>query len=242
MDRPSSLYLFVKNQIEELIVRGQFMPGKRLPSEHELAKRYAVSRMTLREALRALEEEGLLIRRHGVGTFVATSAPKIKSILDVNYSVSEMIANMGFRPGTCEQNVEEVSADSHLAKHLNVKEGSKVFAIERVRTANDKPVVYSLDVLPASLVPDDFAIKTMDGSLYEFLETTCNIVLSSSMAKLLPVKAARRVARKLRVRMNSPVLLLEQVDTDAVGQPVLFSREYFVTDYFDFVIFRRRKK
>ena len=242
IDRPSSLYLTVKDEIEELIVKGTFKPGDQLPSEYDLSKKYGVSRMTLREALRALEEEGLVAKKQGLGTFVKTTAQRIKSILDVNYGVTEMIKNMGFRPGTQEKNVEEVFADSHMVKALNVKEGTKIIALERVRTADKIPVAYTLDMIPATILANINDIKDLGESIYDFLQEKCNIVLSSSMARLFSAKATRKLADKLKVKLNSPLFLLEQTDTDQAGRPVVFSREYFVNDYFDFVIFRRRKK
>ena len=242
LNRPSSLYINVKNEIEDMITRGNFNPGDKLPTEYDLARKYRVSRMTLREALRALEEEGLVTRKQGVGTFVKAASQKIKSILDINYGVTEMIMNMGFHPDTKEIKIEEVFADGHMAKTLNVKEGLKVITIERVRTADNIPVVYSLDMIPISILSDIGDIKSLGGSLYDFLEAKCNIVLSSSMARLFPTKATRKIAKKLNVKVNSPLFLLEQLDTDQAGSPVVFSREYFVTDYFDFVIYRRRKK
>lgn len=242
IQRPSSLYLSVKDEIVAAISKGEFKPGDKLPSEYDLARKLGVSRMTLRESLRALEEEGLLARKQGVGTFVKATSHRIKSILDINYGVSEMIANMGFRPGTQESQVEEVMADAHLAKTLNIPEGAKVITIERVRTADKIPVVYSLDMIPDSIIPNLSEIQNLDGSLYDYLEKRCRIILSSSTARLLPTKAIRVLANKLNIKMGSPLFLLEQTDTDQAGTPVVFSREYFVTDYFDFVIYRRRKK
>ena len=61
------------------------------------------------------------------------------------------------------------------------------------------------------------------------------------MARLFPTKAMRIMANKLNIKMGSPLFLMEQTDTDQTGRPVVFSREYFVSDYFDFVIYRRRK-
>ena len=241
-DRPSSLYLFVKDEIEELIAKGEFKFGDQLPSEHDLSRRYRVSRMTLREALRALEEEGLVARKQGTGTFVKASSQRIKSILDVNYGVTEMIKNMGFHPGTKEIKVEEVLADSHMVKALNVKEGSKIITIERVRTADNAPVVYTLDMIPVSVLSNIDDIKELGESVYDFLEKKCNVVLSSNTARLFSTKATRKLANKLKIKLNSPLFLLEQMDTDQTGKPIMFSREYFVNDYFDFVIFRRRKK
>lgn len=242
VQRPSSLYLSVKDEIMDSIARGELKPGDKLPSEYELAKKYGVSRMTLRESLRALEEEGLLARKQGVGTFVKARSHRIKSILDINYGVSEMITNMGFRPGTQESKVEDMTADAHLAKVLNIAEGAKVITIERVRTADGIPVVYTLDMIPVSIVKDINDIQNLDGSVYDYLEQKCHVILSSSLARLFPTKAIQKLANKLNIKVGSPLFLLEQTDTDQAGRPVVFSREYFVSDYFDFVIYRRRKK
>ncbi|MFH1081453.1 MAG: GntR family transcriptional regulator [Pseudomonadota bacterium] len=239
---PSSLYLFVKGKIVDFIANGELKPGDQLPSEYELAKNLGVSRMTLREALRALEEEGLLARKQGVGTFVKARSHRIKSILDINYGVSEMIENMGYRPGTQESKVKVVMADTHLAKTLNIAEGEKVITIERVRTADNIPVVYSLDMIPNSIISDINDINNLDWSVYDYLERKCHVILSSSTARLFPTKAVSKLANKLNVKVNSPLFLMEQTDTDQTGRPVVFSREYFVSDYFDFVIYRRRKK
>ncbi len=62
------------------------------------------------------------------------------------------------------------------------------------------------------------------------------------MARLVPTKANRKLATNLNIKVASPLLHLVQVDTDQVGRPVVYSREYFVNDYFDFVIYRKRKK
>ncbi len=71
----------------------------------------------------------------------------------MNIGVTEMIVNMGFHPGTKEENCEELGADVRVAKALNVKEGSKVYFIERVRTANGRAVVYSVDMIPLWCIP-----------------------------------------------------------------------------------------
>ncbi len=240
--RPSSLYLFIKSEIEALITSGRLKAGDRLPSEHDLARKFAVSRMTLREALRTLEEEGVLAKKHGLGTFIKASPPRIKSILDMNYGVTEMIQNMGFRPGTKERVIKESRADASLGQILAIADGSKVITLERVRTANKRPVVYSRDMISQSILSGARELKGLEESLYEFLETKCGIVLSSGTAKLFPTKADRKLAAKLHVKINTPLFYLEQLDTDSIGRPVLYSQEYFVSDYFDFIIYRRRKK
>jgi GntR family transcriptional regulator len=153
-----------------------------------------------------------------------------------------MIMNMGYQPGTLESKVKAVMADAHLAKILNIAEGERIITIERVRTADKIPVVYTLDMVPQSIIPDIDDIKSLDGSIYDYLEQKSRVILSSSTAKLIPTKAASKLTKKLNVKINSPLFLMEQTDTDQTGRPVVFSREYFVSDYFDFVIYRRRKK
>jgi GntR family transcriptional regulator len=244
VERPVSLYLFLKNQLEELISNSEFKPGDKLPSEYELARKYKVSRMTLRESLRGLEEEGFVVRKQGLGTFVKTNSHRIRSILDINYGVTEMIKSMGFTPGTREMDIKEVVADSHTAKMLDVNEGSILISIERVRTADKKPVVYSFERMPAWVI-DSIGIGNiigLEGSLYEFLEQKCNITISSSMARLFPTKATRKLAKKLEVKADCPLFLLEQTDTNQSGKSILYSLEHFVTEYFDFVIYRRPRK
>jgi GntR family transcriptional regulator len=240
--RPFSLYISVKNEIEKLINSSEFKPGDKLPSEFEMAKKYNVSRLTLREALRSLEEEGLLARKQGVGTFIKATSPRIKSILDINYGVTEMIWNMGYHPGTKKIKIGEISADPNTAKLFNINKDSKLISIERIRTADETPVVYSLDMIPSWVLPNFNDLGAMGESVYDFLETKCNVVFSSSMARLVPTKANRKLATNLNIKVASPLLHLVQVDTDQVGRPVVYSREYFVNDYFDFVIYRKRKK
>ena len=80
-------------------VAGSCAPGDRMPSEAELAREYGVSRLTLREAVRGLVEEGYLTRRQGDGTFV-TQRPRLRNNLDVNFGVTQLVESMGMTPGS----------------------------------------------------------------------------------------------------------------------------------------------
>lgn len=93
------LYLQVIDQIRENIANGTYKERERLPSEYELSKQLGVSRATLREALRTLEEDNIVTRRHGVGTFV-NPKPIFSSGIEQLHSITDMINNSGKKSGT----------------------------------------------------------------------------------------------------------------------------------------------
>src|SRR5690625_1504067 len=98
--RPDSrhLYLQVIDQLKQDIKDGTYKEREKLPSEYELSKLLGVSRATLREALRVMEEENILFRKHGVGTFV-NPKPIFSSGIEQLKSVTAMIENSGKRAG-----------------------------------------------------------------------------------------------------------------------------------------------
>ena len=132
-----------QQELRQAIVKGTYNPGSQLPTEEELGEILGVSRTVVREALRALEDEGLITRRHGVGTFVRNHS--ILKNLNFNFGITEMIESAGLKSGTRHIEIQREAATSEVATQLNIPIGSELITIERVRTADDKPVVYTLD-------------------------------------------------------------------------------------------------
>src|SRR5512135_244698 len=148
----------------------KFPPGSQLPSELELMQMLGVSRTTLREALRTLEEQGSINRRRGLGTFV--SERSIIKDLSINFGITEMIRQAGFTPKTIQCDVHREGASAKVAEHLEIAEGSPVFVVRRLRLATDTPIVWSDERLPAAILddhtPNENELK--DQSLYDYLE------------------------------------------------------------------------
>src|SRR5215212_8326687 len=138
-----------EQELRHAIVKGSFQPGSQLPTEAELCETLGVSRTVVREALRVLEDEGLVMRRHGIGTFVRNH-PILKN-LNFNFGITEMIESAGLTSGTSHLAIQSEAADQDQAEQLRVPLGTPLVTVERVRTANGRPVVYSLDTLPKSL-------------------------------------------------------------------------------------------
>src|SRR3990170_1898698 len=97
--RGDTLRTSVREDLVRRIEAGEWRPSERLPSEPDLAASLGVSRATLRDALRSLEEDGFVTRVQGSGTFV-THRPRLRNNLDVNFGVTELIRSMGMRPGS----------------------------------------------------------------------------------------------------------------------------------------------
>jgi GntR family transcriptional regulator len=210
-----------------------FPIGSKLPNEQELAERFQVSRATIREAVRGLVEAGLVSRVHGSGTYV-TGTRRARHSLDTTLSYTAMIEAAGFSAELVLLGMEVRAADETEAKELGLPAGADVLAVERVRTADGRAVVYSRDRLPAELLSQD----AITGSLYRALESV-GVTVRTASAVLVPVVADAHLAEVLQLAPGTPLLHIEQVDRDQTGRPVVLSAEWHVSDVFELRIHRR---
>jgi GntR family transcriptional regulator len=229
------------DEIKQHIESGRFPAGSRLPSEPDLATELRVSRATAREALRALEAEGSVRRRWGSGTYVA-DRPRVDNSLDVNFGVTEAIRAAGMRAGTVRGRHWIEPASAAEAARLDLEPGQDVLTVERVRSAEGRPVVLSRDILPTTLLGERLevvAAQMLDRSVYDVLERDVGIVIDHGVARFRPVRADAVAARSLDVPRGELMLYLWQVDYAEDGAPVLSSHEFHLADAFDFSVVRR---
>jgi GntR family transcriptional regulator len=230
----------LRHELVRRIEGGDWRPTERLPSEPALAASMGVSRATLRDALRSLEEDGFVTRVQGSGTFV-THRPRMRNNLDVNFGVTDLIRSMGMHPGTDRVRTLEAVATADEARLLAVPEGSPLRSLERVRTADGHPVVFSVDMLPLELLAErpDLLEGVGDGSLYHLLERELGIVIRRGIVVIRPANADDELANRLRVPAGTLLLYLQQVDYDMDGRPVLLSHEHHLADAFEIAVVRR---
>src|SRR2546428_3648232 len=230
----------VRDELTQRIDRGMLPAGSRLPSESALAVELGVSRATLREALRALESEGLVRRMWGSGTFVADGR-RVANSLDLNFGVTDAIRAAGMQAGIEQARHWLEPATVSEATRLELQPGSDLLVVERVRTADGKPVVLSRDILPARLVAKqpEIADQMLTRSIYEVLERELGLVIHHGVASFRPVRADVTVARRLGVPRGELLLAIWQVDYSEDGAPVLPSYEYHLADAFEFTVLRR---
>ena len=225
----------VRDELTELISNGTYNVGDRLPNEDEMSVKFAVSRATVREGYRALIDAGYLSRLHGKGTYV-TRVPQ-RHALDLNVSYTAMIQAAGFTPSIRIISQRVVPADDGDRARLRLDRGAEVVIVERVRFADARPVVYSLDRVPLALVPEA-ARSNLGPSLFDLLETL-NYGVRNGRAKLLPVLAGPPEAAQLQVNEGVPLLYFDEVDYDINGTPVLASFEWHTSDVFEMWLNRR---
>jgi GntR family transcriptional regulator len=228
-----------QEELRQAIVNGLYSPGSQLPTEAELGEQLGVSRTVVREALRMLEDDGLIDRRHGVGTFVREQS--ILKNLNFNFGITEMIKAAGMLPGTAHFAVRYEPAESDVAVQLNLSPGASVLVVERVRTADARSVVYSLDIFPGSLLngTDLDQNLLMEESLYQVLQARLGVVIEYGIAWIKPTLATPAIAEKLDLPNDALLLCITQTDYSTANQPVVYSCEYHLPDAFDFMIWRR---
>jgi GntR family transcriptional regulator len=225
--------------IQEAIKQEKFPAGSQLPPEMELLQMMGISRTTLREALRILEEQRFIRKRRGKGTFVMEHA--IVKDMSRNFGITEMISQAGYTPGARDFNIRLEKPSKTVSEKLGIPDSSMTVLIERVRTANQTPIVWARDILPQEFLGGWMPTinELNQRSLYECLEEYANIRIVSGMASFSPVQANREIAEKLGIQRNDLLLLIDQVDLDQTQRPVLYSTEYHLTDKFKFIIHRK---
>jgi len=240
MMKPS--YLSIKEELEEMVRAGELRIGEKLPAEAKMAEHFGVSRETFRSAVKLLVEEGKLLVKHGVGTFVTNPLPSISSSLERLQSVGSMIKLAGLEEGEQQVKVSTKRCNKSWAKLLDLAEGDLVTVIKRIRTANNEPVFFSLNILPQYLVGEAFKVKEFSGSLFEFLNKECNIDILLADTELVVPLADDEYAQKIIVEPETTVLLMKQLHYDETNRPILYSLDYWRNDIFSFWIRRRRQQ
>jgi GntR family transcriptional regulator len=232
----------VRDEVRDRIRDGRFSDGVQLPPEIELATSLGVSRTTVREALLQLEQEGLLIRRHGHGTFVRSSA-RLRGSLNANLSATEVVRSHGMEPGTSHARIERRRPPASVAEQLHLAPEADVIYLERVRTADGRPVIFTVDMMPARLFEnaalDPEVLLDPGLSLYRLYAERLGRSITDGQATIRLTRADALTAERLSIEVGSRILRLEQVDATAEGEPVLFSIESYVEDTFEFSVHRR---
>jgi GntR family transcriptional regulator len=211
----AQLITLLKGQITQQI----WGAGDQIPGEPELCKIYGISRTVVRQALNELEQEGLVVRRKGKGTFVAM--PKISESLAQKLTgfYDDMVAR-GFNPVTQVLRHKVVEANEKVADLLEIPVGSKIVDIKRLRSVNDLPVQLVTSYIPYQLCPRLAEVDLTNRSLYGFLEQECGLFIARGRRYIEAVAASEADAKLLQVERGAPMVKLESVSYLENGTPI----------------------
>jgi GntR family transcriptional regulator len=222
------LYRQLENALREALRDNLLKPNEALPAERDLAADLSVSRITLRKAIDKLVDDGLLVRRHGAGTFVAGRVEKQFAKLS---SFSEDMASRG-RTVRSEWLIREAGAvTGEESLTFGLSPGTAVYRFHRIRYADDVPMALEFAIIPGFGLP---SLDMVDSSLYAALESTGNRPVRALQRLRAALCDAERAAL-LGVEVGAPVLYIERRGFLADGRVIEATTSWYRGDAYDFV-------
>lgn len=215
--------------LENKIRNGVWKIGQKIPGELALAREYHVGRSTIRETLNILHQKGMVDKRHGSGTYVKENKQKMENPVIFLSSIGQMIEDAGYEAGSIFYSVSHEMPDLVVAKRLGLTPQDKIVVVNRERTANGVPVVFSYNVFPEKLVGNIFD-QGKKGSIFQLLKEKCGVNIAYADTLIKGINPNNTWDEIAVVYLKEPVVLLEQLHMSDQGIPVLFSFDYIRTD------------
>ena len=228
------LYMQLQQKLQEEIDNGRYPPGSKLPTEFELSSQFGVSRVTVRKALRALSDMGYLERKSGKGTFIAEKKLH-RGISNHVLSFTEMCRSLGVQPGARTIKIALEDPTPKDIERMNLSADEKIMVLERIRYADDKPILLELNKYPESF-SFLFSEDLNNHSLYEILKEKHNIVMEHSMKTIDIVFANSKEARALGIAKGYPLLRIDSIITDIDNSFVNLCTQLCVGDKFKLIV------
>ncbi|MCG3161531.1 MAG: HTH-type transcriptional repressor YvoA [Acidobacteria bacterium] len=236
------LYYQLENLLREKILSGAFGAGDRLPTESDLIRDYGVSRITVRQALAALAEEGLIERRQGRGTFAAERRAQrrpFESAIHFTGSLDELI-DMALDTPIRVLETTRIEADQREAELLGLQAGEPVYRFKRLRLREDNPFSLIVNYLPAEIGARITDEELSSSSLLRLLETKLGAPLHSAKQQIMADLADPHVAGLLDVRVGAPLLSIERAVYTEEGRPVEYAHALYRSDCYNYTIYLTR--
>lgn len=229
-------YRRIRGDIRARIGSGALAPGDRLESERQLASRYGVSLMTARHAMNGLEQDGLVERRPGSGTFVAP--PRIH--FNRLQSFSEQMAARGERARSRIVGIQVLSDEIEAAARLGVPPGTRLVRLERVRLGGSEPFAFETTFLSERGFPGVARRVRASGSLFETLQRDYGLEPEYAEEEVDALSADARLAHLLDIPRGSPLLRIRQVLFAAGGRRLLYDVGIYRSERHSLMIRRTR--
>jgi GntR family transcriptional regulator len=239
LKRSPSLTDQAKAAIKERIVADEFDDG-RIPSETVLADELGVSRTTIRDALSRLENEGVIYRKQGAGTFVNRPGLQINSRLEEIWSYEAVLQDHGYTPSTRILDVRVGPAGTQLANDLSLSPEDPVVVVEKLFLEDEEPVILALNHSPERLITRSYTTDSLTAPVFEFMAEFGGQHLSYYLSDIVPVLANGFLEERLHVPPPTALLSLEEVGYNEDNEPILKAYSYFRDDLLRLRLIRRK--
>lgn len=237
MGKETPIYIQIHNQLRKDIEEGVWKIGERIPSERDLALQFNVSRMTLRQAVQTLVDEGILERKVGSGTYV--SSKKVQEMMVGVASFTDTMLSQGKTPTSKTISYHVKPASLSEAEKLALPEETLVLRMERIRYADDVPICFEVATIPYDLIGNLSKID-ITRSLYKALENEKGLHVGHAEQTISAMLASEKIADYLAIKRGDAILRLKQISYSTAGKPFEYVRTQYSGERFEFYLEKKQ--
>lgn len=228
---PLPLYVQIRDSLRRQILDGTYQVHERLPSENEMMSVFGVSRITIRQALRDLHNEGLVFSAQGKGTFV--SKPKAVQNVQRLEGFGEAMAAQGYEASARVLSIQQLKAPKAVAAALDLQPGDEAVEVKRVRYLNRSPVCIENSYFPMDVGRQMFSLD-LSGDIFPMLENLFGIPLGGADISLDAILADDETQQYLNLKTGEAILRVERLTHNRDGRPIDFEYLCYRGDSFKY--------
>ena len=232
------IYLQICDLIREEINSGRLSPGSRVWSEHDIMKKFHVSRNTAQKAIETLVNEGIVSRVQGKGSFV--TQPKVDYGLQHLASFTEETFGKGLNPTSTVIYFDRKHPDYHHANNLKISQNDWVYKLERLRLADEYPIAHQISIIPEELCPGLQHYNFSEQSLYEVFEKDFNHMISWQKIIVSSIVANDNIAEMFDILPQTPLLHTDSILYLVGGTPIESNKNIYLSERYQFTVLSHR--
>lgn len=226
-----AIYLDVKNSLIQKINSSEYKAGDKIPSERMLSELYGVSRMTARQAITQLTNEGIVYREKGRGTFVSTKQFSQKNVK----SFTETLKEQGFDPSTKILEFATVHSLKEISAMMDLPSDTYYYKIKRLRLGNNVPIACETVYIPIQRCPG-LKEKEIGESLYAILEQTYGFIVGSVSYDIDACISSRMMTSLFEVQKPVALLKIKGVSLTLEGEKLFYEESYYRSDLYKYQV------
>ena len=240
------LYQYVQDEILNLIE--EWDQTRPLPSEAKLSKDMGVSRNTVREAIQNLEKADVLVKRHGVGTFINQQRANVVTALNNLHGIQKIVASEGKELGFKQNTIALVNLDAEIATYLKLEEGREVIRIVQTYLADDEEIVKGICYMHPDLHPEGpkALLDRISGSIdtktdiFSIIGDFTDFSVDHAITRISAIAADTETADSLSIAVDTPIVKLNETYFDNEGNTLMHSVDLIDTEDFELLVVRKR--
>lgn len=219
----------------------KYHDGGKIPGEHELAELLGVNRGTIRQALNLLEQEGIVNRQQGDGTYANSRIININTRIDEFIEFKELIKRSGFEVTQIQLDIYKANATKEQAKHLLIEPNSPLLVSNILLLADGVPAIYVQDNIPLELIAEEYDPSELEISLFDFVERRCHTRIDYVTSEITSRVCGDDLAKILKIEAWQSLLQFRSTVYNNENEPIMYSTVCFRTDIIRYHAVLKRK-